>query len=209
MKKILCYGDSNTWGDPPGSIGRFPINVRWTGVLQQKLGKDFQVIEAGRCGRTTSFDDPTEADLNGLVSLPEILETYSPIDLLVIMLGTNDLKDCFQASVAEITNGIEELIQIAENFKLNKKQILVTCPAPITATNNQEVSALFSKGLEKSKDLASAFKLLCQKQNCSYLDAGDFIESSSIDGIHLDEENHERLATALHIKISQVLALDF
>ena len=91
MRTILCFGDSNTWGDPPGGNGRFAWHERWTGILQSSLGDGFRVIEEGLCGRTTCFDDPFSPNRNGLAYLTVALETHCPLDLLIIMLGTNDL----------------------------------------------------------------------------------------------------------------------
>ena len=89
--KVLCYGDSNTWGrDPHGKGIRYPVNVRWTGLLQSKLGHDYDIIEEGLGGRTTVIDDPKREGRNGKTYLRPCLETHSPIDVITLMLGTND-----------------------------------------------------------------------------------------------------------------------
>ena len=95
MKKVLCYGDSNTWGYIPGSGGRFVYSLRWTGVLQISLGPEYQIFEEGLNGRTTGSEDPEESGRNGARSLASIMEQYKPLDLIIIMLGTNDLKQHF------------------------------------------------------------------------------------------------------------------
>ena len=100
MKTILCYGDSNTYGYDPSNGFRYPKNVRWTGVLADLLGPEFTVIEEGCNGRTTVFDDPLEGWKNGLDYLKPCLNSHKPIDLVILMLGSNDLKDIFHASAA-------------------------------------------------------------------------------------------------------------
>ena len=114
MKRILAYGDSNTWGfDPvtwgsvPMTLERYPEDIRWTGLLQKALGKDALVLEEGLCGRTTAFDDEECDGRNGLMALPAILKANQPLDAAVIMLGTNDCKSAFNASSKEITAGLE------------------------------------------------------------------------------------------------------
>ena len=110
MKNILCYGDSNTWGFIPGSGKRYTEDIRWTGLLQRGLGHGYQVIEAGVNGRTTSFDDPFCNYLNGWKSLPYSLLSAKPVDLLIISLGTNDLKF---TDARGSSKGIEAIINLA------------------------------------------------------------------------------------------------
>ncbi|MFZ4768284.1 MAG: GDSL-type esterase/lipase family protein, partial [Roseimicrobium sp.] len=117
MKTILCYGDSNTWGFVPESITeafprRHPRDVRWTGVLQRELGAEYHVIEEGQNGRTTVHDDPINLHRNGRTYLPACLESHKPIDLVVLMLGTNDLKAMFGLSAPEIAAGAGQLATV-------------------------------------------------------------------------------------------------
>ena len=92
MKRILCFGDSNTYGYKPDRSGQFNENIRWTGLLSKSLGDDFTINEDGVCGRTLAIDDPMFVSRNGLKSIENSIRSNSPIDLLIIMLGTNDLK---------------------------------------------------------------------------------------------------------------------
>ena len=117
MKTIMCYGDSNTWGFMPKlempdveSKNRYPWDVRWTGKLQAMLGSDYRVLEEGLNGRTTMFDCPMEDHRNGLNDIDVALLTHAPIDLVVIMLGTNDTKIAFRMTDYIIAHGIERLI---------------------------------------------------------------------------------------------------
>ena len=95
MKRILCFGDSNTWGWNPANKERFDENSRWTGILKNKLGENYDIIEEGLNGRTTVWDDPIEGYKNGKKHLPSCLESHRPLDIVVLMLGTNDLKSRF------------------------------------------------------------------------------------------------------------------
>lgn len=101
MKSILCYGDSNTYGLMPDSPDRYPRDVRWTGILQKKLGEDYYVIEEGLSGRTTLWDDPIEEHKNGKKYLLPCLDSHKPVDLVILMLGTNDLKTRFSLTPFE------------------------------------------------------------------------------------------------------------
>ena len=103
-RTVLCFGDSNTWGFEPGTQARYPRDARWPGVLAAALGAGWHVVEAGLNGRTTVFDDPL-GDKNGLRHLGPVLESAAPVDLVVVMLGTNDLKTRFGASAYEIAEG--------------------------------------------------------------------------------------------------------
>ena len=109
MRRILCYGDSNTWGHhpmPDGTVTRYEDDVRWTGVLQECLKGEFRVIEEGLCGRTVMFDDPVAPDRNGRTFLNCCLQSHQPLDLVVLMLGTNDIRHIFTPSVMEIGLGM-------------------------------------------------------------------------------------------------------
>ena len=92
MKNLLFYGDSNTWGFNPATGERYPYEKRWTAICAKILGDDFNCIPAGMNGRTTIFDDPVKACRNGRDALDYELQTHKPLDLIVVMIGTNDLK---------------------------------------------------------------------------------------------------------------------
>ena len=116
MKNILCFGDSNTYGYKPDKTGRYPWGVRWTSILTERLGKEYNVVEEGLCGRTTIFDDPLRSGRNGSESFPAILETHRPLDLIIIMLGTNDCKTVYGAAPGVIGKGIETLLNQCEQY---------------------------------------------------------------------------------------------
>ena len=135
MYRILCYGDSNTWGYNAETGDRFPDDVRWTGVLQNLLGPAFRVLEEGQPGRTTVWDDPIEEHLNGKTALYSTLECQSPVDLVILMLGTNDLKPRFSLNAFDIAAGAERLIRIIRTHlpdgQKQPPRILLVCPPPI------------------------------------------------------------------------------
>ena len=111
MKTILCYGDSNTYGLKSDLVSRYPRNVRWTGILQEKLGSEYYVIEEGLGGRTTVWDDPVEDYKNGKKYLLPCLDSHKPLDLVIIMLGTNDLKSRFSVTPFDIGASMENLVK--------------------------------------------------------------------------------------------------
>ena len=114
MKTVLCYGDSNTWGYNPTTGDRFGRDERWAGVLRRTLGEGYLVIEEGLNGRTTVWDDPLEDGRKGKVYLPPCLETHKPLDLVIIMLGTNDLKQRFSAPASDIAAGAGVLVGMVQ-----------------------------------------------------------------------------------------------
>jgi lysophospholipase L1-like esterase len=197
MRTILCYGDSNTWGDPPGGEGRHSWPVRWTGVLQSSLGNGFRIIEEGLGGRTTCFEDPFSPHRNGLAYLPVALATHYPIDLLIIMLGTNDLKANFNLSAFDIARGAAGLLAVAKNFRPEIGKILLVSPPHVTSTDDFDISQQFPDGVEKSKSLATHYQRFADLNGCHFFDAASVAHTSPIDGIHLDAQNHKCLGEGL------------
>ncbi|MDI9594228.1 MAG: SGNH/GDSL hydrolase family protein, partial [Atribacterota bacterium] len=133
VKEILCFGDSLTWGWNPVDRGRYPFEKRWTGVLQKELGKDYRIIEEGLNGRTTIWDDPIEGEKNGKKYLIPCLESHLPLDLVIIMLGTNDLKLRFNKSAFDIAAAADSLIQLVQKSRAGRdsqspKALLVSPP---------------------------------------------------------------------------------
>ena len=114
MKSVVCFGDSNTYGYDPSTGDRFPDSVRWTCLLQGLLGDGYKVIEEGLNGRTTVFEDPNDDWKKGVDYIKGILCTHRPVDYLVIMLGSNDMKTIFNASPDDISAGLNEIVQKAE-----------------------------------------------------------------------------------------------
>ena len=207
--KVLCYGDSNTWGFDREHNCR--IQQRWTKVLQSLCAKD-EFIEAGLYGRRTSFDDPYNEHRNGRKTLPVLLKQHQPLDMLIIMLGTNDLKNVFHASEFAIAKGIRELIRITRNpylyeFDYKPPKILVVVPAPIHPDykENESIMADFGdRGYEISLKLKDTYKDITEEYQCEYLNAGDFICAHNFDCVHISEESHIILAQKIKEKIEEI-----
>lgn len=204
MKTVLCYGDSNTWGDPPGGNGRYEWNVRWPGVLQRQLGTEYRIIEEGLCGRTTCFDDPLWPNRNGLSYLPIALETHYPLDLLIIMLGTNDVKARYNHSAFTIAQGAAELVALAKKFEPTIRHILLVSPPHTVATDNFEISLAFEGSIEKSQELARHYRYFATQHGCHFFDAASVAKTSSIDGVHLDAENHGYLGDGMTREVRRI-----
>ena len=197
MNNILCYGDSNTWGYTPGTGERFPWNRRWPGILQHSLGKTFYIIEAGLNGRTTAFDDPCKAGCNGLTSLCSVLESCPLLNMIILMLGTNDLKYHLNVSASETARGIERLVEIIEATSAratrDPPKILIVSPPGIDASSLRS-GTLFEGALEKVSEFPRLFAEVADKKKCQFLDAAHFVNPSPVDGVHLDAQGHVRLA---------------
>ena len=204
MKTVLCYGDSNTYGFDPRNGLRYPSDIRWTGRLQQLLGQDFKVIEEGCNGRTTAFDDPTEPWKNGLPYLRPCLNTHKPIDIVILMLGTNDLKNCFNVSVKEIAEGAGKLVDVIKEFTADKqgfipKIILVSPPEIGEGIKSSPFSEKYDEdAIESSRSFPEYYKKIAEDKDCIFLKASDYAEPSREDSLHLAPEGHEALAEALY-----------
>lgn len=208
MKRVLCYGDSNTWGYDPATRRRFSPDVRWTGVLANRLGSDYQVIEEGLNGRTTRWDDPIEPGRNGLASLRPCLDTHEPLDLVIVMLGTNDLKQRFNLTASDIAQSAAELTATAALFARDDagqpaRALLVAPAAVVTLT---EFDEMFAGAKEKSRQFSHYFRLASGWYDVPFFDAGSVIVSSEKDGIHLDADEHRKLGEALAVEVRRLLA---
>lgn len=199
-KRIVCFGDSNTWGYDAVTDGRFPEEVRWTGQLQKILGDDYTIIEEGLCGRTTVFEDPLNEGLNGLLYLYPCLMSHAVMDYLIIMLGTNDCKERFSATPKNIADGIKQLVIKAKQAEVWRAEpkILIIAPGPVEKECEQSpVGGEMGKCSEKSEKLAKELQLCAETFGCSFLDTSEFVTMNNIDFMHLDEESHGKLAQRL------------
>jgi lysophospholipase L1-like esterase len=201
---LVCFGDSNTYGYPPvttsDGVPRYGRDVRWTGLLAAALGPSWRVQEEGLPGRTTVHPDLVEGPhLSGLAALPVVLGSHSPIDTLVMMLGTNDLKARFAVGPADIATSVEVLVRATRTFCVDTgrpvPRVLVVAPPPIIEVDT--VGGMFGGGAEKSRHLARLLREAAARTGADFLDAGEHIRSSEIDGIHLDADAHRALAGAI------------
>jgi lysophospholipase L1-like esterase len=203
MKSILCYGDSNTFGTMPmlhlDDARRFGPGERWTGVARLALGAEWWLVEEGLPGRTTVLDDPIEGIYkNGLTHLPACLESHWPLDVVVIMLGTNDLKARFGMPPQDIAFGAGRLVETVDTVLRpygQKPKVLLVCPPPIYEGGC--LASMFGGGAAKSKALAEHYRAVAERFGAGFLDAGTVVTSSDVDGIHLDLSSHQFLGEAI------------
>ena len=208
MKTVLCYGDSNTWGSDPETGERFPEDVRWPGVLAWNLGDGYRVIEEGLPGRTTVWDDPIEGDYkNGRTYLTPCLESHRPIDLITLMLGTNDLKWRFGTSASDIAQAASSLAEIMLRSGCGPEGgapvvVLISPPAVAKLT---DMAQMFDGAEEKSGQFPEHYRRFAEKIGCEFMDASEVIVSSDVDGIHLDASEHRKLGEVVAECIRQIL----
>jgi lysophospholipase L1-like esterase len=204
MKTILAYGDSITWGSNPAAGGqRHAPEDRWPNVLAAGLGPGFEVISEGMRGRTTAFDDNlADGDRNGARLLPSLLYTHAPLDLVILMLGTNDLKPATAGSAAAVMLGMKRCIEIVLKHSprlpgLAPAKVLLVAPPRIVPTPDAFFSALFEGAAAESEKIAGLFKLLSIEFDTGYCDAGSLATASPIDGVHLDAANTRAIGLGL------------
>ena len=207
--RIVCFGDSNTWGFIPGSDGeRMAPDVRWPGVMQRELGDGYFVIEEAQNGRTTMWDDPCESvDKNGLRHLPIVLESQAPIDLVIVKLGINDLKNHVNLNATAIAYSCGVLIgrvlesQAGPDFTAPKA--LLIAPTPVSE-GHCPFGHLFDNGAAKSAGFKKAYAEVAAEGGVPFLNAGDFASCPVPDTIHIDEAGCECLGKAVAAKIKEI-----
>jgi lysophospholipase L1-like esterase len=208
MKNILCFGDSNTWGYSPLDGRRYPADVRWTGVLQSSLGSDYRVIEEGLNGRTTFISEDERPLRSGSDVLPIILESHRPLDLAIIMLGTNDLKLEFNLTVAEIAQGAKtlcELVMNSEYLEDHPPEILLISPTHIGHNILPEDKEFFDQARGKSLQFTEFFEKAAVELGIHFLDAAKIAKVSEVDGVHWDADQHQSFGKDLANRVSQIL----
>jgi lysophospholipase L1-like esterase len=191
MKTILCYGDSNTWGFTPGSGQRFAADVRWPGVMRAALGPDFHVVEEGLNARTTVLDDPTRVGRNGLPYLRPCLDSHAPLELVILMLGVNDLKHRFGLGPFDIAQNVAMLLTVIQQGVA--PPVLLVAPPHVGPLPAGYFAEMFAGAEEKSRQLARHYRDVAEQNRCHFLDASEVATASPLDGIHLDAESHRRL----------------
>lgn len=214
MKKtVLCFGDSNTWGWIPGKIcERYDETIRWPSVMATLLGEEYDVIEMGQNGRTTVWEDPVEQEKNGFAHIIPIMECCYPIDLVIIMLGTNDCKERFGVNGYNIAVGAGNVARRAKQTSWGpggkSPEVLLVCPAPIGKAYASEpvMGPVFGAGsVEKSEEIAQYLEDIAVQSACHYLDAGKIISTSPKDGVHLEPEEHAKLAEAMFKRVKSII----
>ena len=210
-KRILCFGDSNTYGTSPNG-GRYDEDVRWTGRLQTLLGSGYTVIEEGFGGRTTVFDDPVEGGYkSGIDYLPPCIMSHNPLDLIIIMLGANDTKQRFGMSARTIGEGCMRLIKTARLYAFNAdglpSKILLVAPPPIQdwVMQTPYADVFGEKAAPMSRQLAKEYQRYARLMRCEFLDASLYASCSKEDAIHMTPQSHADLAEAFKNRIISLL----
>lgn len=212
MKRILCFGDSNTWGYSARDGARFDENTRWPCVMQKLLGGDYSVIEEGFNGRTCVYDDPIEGRFkSGLAYLPPCAMTHSPLDLVIIMLGTNDTKKRFGMTAFTIGGAVTQLIIAAKTYALNARgesaRILIVSPAYIgeNVMETRHAPIFGEDSVKVSRELGAELKRVSKLMRTEFLDAGELVSVSEIDAVHITPEGHSVLARAMCDKVKSII----
>ncbi|MCV0429421.1 MAG: SGNH/GDSL hydrolase family protein [Roseibium sp.] len=208
---VVCFGDSLTWGFNPVDMSRYGHDVRWTRLLQKDLGSEFYVIEEGVNGRTTVFEDPVKGDKNGLEHLFTVRKTHMPIDILIIMLGTNDLQERFAMNAETIAIAMGRLLYLAtnptEDVEGMAPKVLLMSPPPLADLTGTPFELQFSgRSREESTKLAECYRRKAEEYGVAFFDTGSVISSSPVDAIHFDAAPQVDLARAVASEVRKLAA---
>ena len=210
-KRILCYGDSNTYGYIPTG-GRYDAHTRWPMRMGELLGEGWAVVEEGFNGRTCVMDDPTEGGFkSGVALMPPILMSHNPLDAVLIMLGTNDTKRRFGLTPMTIGQGMMQLARTAKQFAVNEagKGARVVIVAPPLILDNlmqtRHAECFGEQAIAVSKGLSREYRRISKLMRCDFFDAGPYAEVSSLDAVHMTAEGHLKLAEAMAAYMKKLL----
>lgn len=204
MKRIVAFGDSNTWGLDPATGERFSENVRWTGILENDyLREPILLAEEGLCGRSTVFEDRDRPGLKGLDAVTDVLRRYDDLFAVILMLGTNDCKAAYHASAGEIGNGLERCLDLFEK-KIPPERVLVVSPIRLgkDVWKPEKDPAFDRRSVEVCGQLENVYSAIARKRGNLFLAASDYAAPSEADEEHLDADGHRKLAKAIYQKIS-------
>ena len=210
MKTVLCYGDSNTFGFNPETGMRYPRNIRFPGILQNLLGDEYTVIEEGCNGRTTIQDDPIDGWKNGLDYLKPCLNSHKPIDIVVLMLGTNDLKQTFHLTADQIAENAGVLVGVIKEFTAEKQgyvpDIILVAPPEIGAgiRTSPFYGAFVEESVAESRKFPEYYKKVADSKGCIFLDAAKYVTPSNVDSLHLTPAGHRILAEKLSEAVKSI-----
>lgn len=213
MKQIFIYADSLTWGIIPNTRKRLAFEERWPGVMEGELvgrGLSVRVIEDCLNGRRTAFEDPFKPGRNGLVGIEQRIEIHSPLELLILMLGTNDFQSMHQHNASHSAQGIAALVAAVRRAPIEPgmpiPKILIVSPPPPHEPKGS-VALKFAGAEQKCTGLAAAYEQVAQECDCAYFDAAKVTTTSPIDGVHLDKDQHRTLGLALADAVAPLLAV--
>lgn len=209
MKNIFCYGDSNTWGFDPVTWGRYEYADRWTSVLQDKLGEEYFVTVNALQGRTTAWEHPFLPFRNGKDHLMMLLESNAPLDLVIVMLGTNDIISMLNLSAEESSSGMLSLVRIiyqslsGPDGKIPK--IMIISP-PVIGNLSGYMSLYYNSRKDESKKLAEYHKTFSDQFGCSFINSNDFIKVCEPDGLHISRDSQKILGLKVAEEVKIILA---
>jgi len=212
LPTVVCFGDSNTYGFDPVGRGRFGRDVRWPGVVATELAGIAHIVEEGLGARTTIWDSPFAPGRDGRAYLVPCLASHAPVDVLVVMLGTNDLKSVFRLTAADVAAGAASIVDVALASRAGPdggppRVLLVSPPrlGPATA-----ISAVwgFGEAVETSANLATHYRTAANDLGCAFLDADALVAMNPADGVHLDADGHPTLGRAIAAAVRALLGSD-
>jgi lysophospholipase L1-like esterase len=211
-RTILAFGDSLTWGYVAGAATRHPFAVRWPNVLAAKLGPEVRVIEEGHNGRLTVHDDPTVNECrNGAVALPILLASHHPLDLVIIMLGSNDLKWAMRQRAFDAARGVARLVEITRRHMYTPgesvPEVLIVAPPALVETDDAYFDHLFTHAIAESRLFGKWYAETARELGCHFFDAASVAVADPVDGIHLDAANTIRIGEALAAPVRSILKL--
>ena len=194
MKKIICYGDSNTFGYNPLDGSRFDKNIRWTSLLEKNLGGEYKVVNEGMCDRTGFVDNPKGSLFSAQKHFPVILKTR--VDIIILSVGTNDLQFQYDISFDVVEKGLRKLVDLA---KEKSEKVIIISPVIL---DERVLKGLFSfqfdeAGVKKSKEIGKIYQKIAEEIKCSLFDINTFTKPSDLDGLHYDEQSHKLIAEKL------------
>lgn len=209
-KRVMCFGDSNTWGAVPEEGTRHPEQIRWTGILQRELGKDYQIIEEGYNGRVSVHNDPVEGRLSGVSYFAPCCDSQSPLDLIILMLGTNDLKARFGVEPRTIAFGFNRYMDVLKVTPMAGNPPKVLLASPILIDPSYRDNALFydmfgEDADKKSEKFAEAYEEVANQLGWEFFNAALYGKASTRDGVHMEAEYHEKLGVAFAEKVKEIL----
>jgi lysophospholipase L1-like esterase len=206
---ILCYGDSMSWGIIPGTRNRHAFEKRWPGILQGLLGPDTRVVEECLNGRTTAWNDPFRPSRRGQDLLLPLLQSHSPLDLVVVFLGTNDLQAMYGVGAHESAQGaatIVDAIQASRAEPMDRAPAVLLVSPPRIVRPSGPMEQKFRGAEEKSQGFSTWYAQVAAAKQCGFFDAADVIRPSTTDGVHLDEAQHREFAEAILPLVRSLLA---
>ena len=206
MRRILCFGDSNTYGYAPDGQ-RYEADSIWPGIMGKLLGDRFEVIADGKNGRTIAFDDPYIEGCNGMLDIEASLEANAPLDLVVLMLGTNDLKKYFDATPAQIAQNLKTMCELIQQ----KTDAKILIASPMLLGDEIEFSPTLSlefgrAQIDYSFDFAPQFSKVAQEVGAGFIDLAVVAVSSGADCLHLMPEEHQQIGAAMKDKVMEAFA---